>query len=172
MAATPFNPPRSKRLAAIRDVVYEYVNLISAGYYSLDGKAPWRTNCDDAFLLGCRKLHDFLMRRERFKRKGGEELEDVLALDYLPRNFVPNWNLPIWILEWRDPMDKQLAHITYSRDKVWEHMIWVPKLMVEFRDAWLDFRECIVNDEYRSEFDKQMAERKARREFEDIVSRL
>jgi len=37
--------------STIRDVVYEYGNLRAAAYYSIHGQAPWRTNCDDAFLL-------------------------------------------------------------------------------------------------------------------------
>src|SRR5713101_6031771 len=31
----------------------------------IHGAAPWRTNCDDAFLLGCRKLDDFFMKDKR-----------------------------------------------------------------------------------------------------------
>ena len=58
--------------STIRDVVYEYGNLRAAAYYSIHGQAPWRTNCDDAFLLGCRKLGDFLMRDERSKNRGQE----------------------------------------------------------------------------------------------------
>jgi len=60
-----------------------------------------------------RKLDDFLMKDKR-SMKGAQELDDVLALDYLPTNPTRTWDLPIWITEWRDPMNKQLAHIAYS----------------------------------------------------------
>lgn len=116
-----FVPDKGQRIAAIRDVVYEYANLMAAGYYSVHGSAPWRTNCDDAFLLGCRKLDDFLMRDKR-SMKDGQELDDVLAFDYLPTNPTRHWNLPIWSAEWRGPMNKQLAHIAYSRGKEWKHL--------------------------------------------------
>jgi hypothetical protein len=32
-----FNPSHEQKVAAIRDIVYEYADLISAGHYSLNG---------------------------------------------------------------------------------------------------------------------------------------
>ena len=147
--ATPrtYDPDRTQRIGAIRHVVYEYANLIAAGHYSIHGDAPWRTHCDDAFLLGCRKLDDFLMKNKR-------EQDDVLAMDYLPPKANRSWGLPIWITEWRDPMNKQLAHIAYSRDKEWKHTKWVPRLEAEFRKAWRNFRESLVDDEFSRQFDE------------------
>ena len=170
MATTPsqFIPGRGKRIAAIKDVVYEYANLMAAAHYSLHGSAPWRTNCDDAFLLGCRKLDEFLMRVKR-SVKHGQELDDILVVDYLPTNATRPWDLPIWIAEWRGPMNKQLAHIAYSRDKEWNHLIWVPQLEPEFNKAWWDFREAIVNDAYNQEFDNQLIACQAKPGFGNIV---
>ena len=107
---TPYCPSRADRLAAIPHVVHEYANLISAAHHSLYGQAPWRTHCDDAFLLGCRKMEHFLIRKTRTVFRG-EELDDVLALDYLPNNLDITWSVPIWTNQWRYSMNKQLAHI-------------------------------------------------------------
>ena len=163
-----FVPDRGQRIAAIRHVVYEYGNLMAAGYYSIHGGAPWRTNCDDAFLLGCRKLDDFLMKENR-TIKDGQELDDVLALDYLPANPARNWRLTIWTAEWRGAMNKQLTHIAYSRDKEWNHLEWVPQLEAEFNTAWWDFRETIADNEYRQEFEKQLAACQLKPGFGNIV---
>ena len=127
-----------------------------AGYYSMRGRAPWRTNCNDAFLLGCRKLDDFLLKEKRTV-KSYDELDDILALDYLPQNATRNWTLPIWAAEWRNVMNKQLAHIAYSREKEWNHLKWVPQLEAEFNKAWWDFREAVTDNDYSEEFDKQLA---------------
>ena len=157
----PFLTNHTQRIQAITHVVYEYGNLMVAGYYSIHGAAPWRTNCDDAFLLGCRKLDDFFMKDKR-SVKGGQELDDILASDYLPPNTTRRWELPIWTSEWRDPMNKQLAHIAYSRGKGWDHTIWVPKLVDEFRKAWWDFYGAIIDADYIEEFDKQRKQRSGR----------
>jgi len=77
----PFSPDRNLKLSSIQHVVYEYANLMAAAYYSIHGQAPWRTHCDDAFLLGCRKLGDFLLNRKRYKK-------DVLAVDFLPSQTI------------------------------------------------------------------------------------
>src|SRR4051794_36687465 len=116
-----FLPSREQRIDGIRHVVYEYGNLLEAAHYSLCGSAPWRTSCDDAFLLGSRKLDDFLMRDERSKLRG-EEQDDILALDYLPQGHLRSWSLPVWSTRWRLAMNKQLAHIAYCRDEEWNHL--------------------------------------------------
>jgi hypothetical protein len=163
-----FDPCREQRVAGIKDVVYEYGNLIASAHYSMNGHAPWRTNCDDAFLLGCRKLDDFLTKDSRSARYGQEQ-PDILALDYLPAGAVREWELPIWKGEWRDAMNKQLAHISYSRDKEWNHRIWVPQLEREFREAWLKFRNAVVDSEYKKEFDKQLADCQAKPGFDTVT---
>lgn len=143
---------RQHRIDAIRHIVYEYGNLMAAGHYSVHGQPPWRTNCDDAFLLGCRKLGDFL----HDEGTG----DDVLSRDYLSPNLVQRWDLPIWKKEWRRVMNKHLAHITYARvsysGQEWNHQIWVPKLLREFNSAWWDFREAVSDPDYRVEFDQQV----------------
>jgi hypothetical protein len=163
-----FVPSREQRIDGIRHVVYEYGNLRVAAHYSLCGSAPWRTSCDDAFLLGCRKLDDFLMRDKRSKMYGQEQ-DDILALDYLPQGHRRSWSLPIWSAEWRLPMNKQLAHIAYCRDKEWNHVKWVPRLEREFRTAWLKFRESIVDEEYKRQFAELMGEGQGKEAFHAVT---
>jgi hypothetical protein len=163
-----FVPGKEKRIAAIKDVVYEYGNLIAAGHYSMRGQAPWRTNCDDAFLLGCRKIDDFLMKEKR-SVKDGQELDDVLALDYLPVSAARTWELPAWTAEWRAATNKQLAHIAYSRDKEWVHLKWVPLLEEEFRQAWRKFRKAIIDPDYKKEFDQQVIACQAKPGFDSLI---
>ena len=152
MPPIPFTPSKDQRLKAVQDIVYEYANLVSAGHFSLTGSAPWRTHCDDAFLLGCRKMDDFLMRKTRSNYARKKEADDILAIDYLPDDLKITWELPIWAKEWREPMNKQLAHLSYNRDKEWDHTIWVPQLIPEFKHAWGAFLDSILDPEYRAAF--------------------
>lgn len=72
-----FVPDRTQKIQVIRDLVYEYANFMVAAHFDLEGLPPWRTSCDDAFLLGCRKISDFLMKNTRHD-------DDVLSMDFLP----------------------------------------------------------------------------------------
>jgi hypothetical protein len=165
-----FVPDRSQKIRVIRDLVYEYANFMAAAHFDLEGLAPWRTNCNDAFLLGCRKLGDFFLNGlPRYR-------EDVLALDYLPPNSSRPWGLPIWTAKWRDDMDKYLAHITYRRTEDrdakglphWNHEVWVRPLRIEFNHAWWDFRAAVIDSDYNAEFEKQLRERECRPEFKTL----
>jgi hypothetical protein len=153
--ATPYRPNAALLKRGIEHVCYEYANLISAAHWSINGQAPWRTNVDDAFLLGYRKLRDFLLKDKRSKRNG-LELPDILASDYLPLGFARTWTLPTWELEWQAEMDKQLAHITFEREKEWNHLNWVPTLESEMRTAWAKFL-TVVNPQHKAEFTAQLA---------------
>jgi hypothetical protein len=163
-----FDPSRTQRIAAIRDIVYEYANLMAASHYSIHGSTPWRTNCDDAFLLGCRKFDEFLMRDKRTTNRG-QELDDVLAIDYLPQDSNRTWSLPLWTRQWKDAMNKQLAHIAYSRGKKWNHMEWVLRLEAEFRTAWWRFQGAVVNAGYRQEFAGQLASCQNKKGFKRMM---
>src|SRR5688572_27022589 len=102
--ATPYPIDPSLLKRGIKHVCYEYANLISAAHWSLNGQPPWRTNVDDAFLLGYRKLRDFLLKDKRSERKG-VELPDILGCDYLPPSgWVRTWSLPTWESEWQAEM--------------------------------------------------------------------
>lgn len=168
MKFSVFVPDRVQKLAVIRDLVYEYGNFMTAAYFDLNGESPWRTNCDDAFLLGCRKLGDFLMKDVR-------QQDDVLAMDYLPPHTPRKWDVPIWS-KWKEDMGKYLAHITYRRTEDrpaegllhWDHAVWVPQLRVEFNKAWWDFREAVIDGEFCAEFDKQLRDCKAKPGFDKV----
>lgn len=152
--ATRYRPNAALLKRGIEHVCYEYANLISAAHWSINGQAPWRTNVDDAFLLGYRKLRDFLLKDRRSKRNG-LELPDILAGDYLPRGFARTWMLPTWELEWQAEMDKQLAHITFEREKEWNHLKWVPTLESEMRTAWANFL-AVVDPQHKPELTAQL----------------
>ena len=98
-----------------------------------------------------------------------QDLDDVLALDYLPAKPTREWGLPTWTAEWRDPMNKQLVHIAYFRGREWVHWEWIPKLETEFRKAWCKFREAIIDEEFIREFDKQLTLCQAKKGFQNIV---
>lgn len=151
---TPYRITPEALKAGITHVCYEYANLISAAHHDIYGQAPWRTHCDDVFLLGYRKMRDFLLRTTRSVRKRAE-LPDILATDYLPARFKRTWDLPTWENEWQDVMDKQLAHITFERQKVWDHGQWVPILENEMRTAWSKFL-AEVKAPHKAEFAAQI----------------
>ena len=111
---------------------------------------------DDAFLLGYRKLRDFLLKDRRSKRNG-LELPDILASDYLPSGFARTWTRPTWELEWQAEMDKQLAHISFEREKEWNHLKWVPTLESEMRTAWAKFL-AVVDPQHKPEFTAQLTQ--------------
>jgi hypothetical protein len=148
--AEPYPTSAEDLKNGIKHVCYEYANLISAAHWSIRGQAPWRTNVDDAFLLGYRKLRDFLLKDER-SRWGA----DILASDYLAPGFARTWTLPTWECGWQAVMDKQLAHITFQRGKEWAHGKWVPQLEGEMRIAWDKFCD-VVDPQYKPEFVKQL----------------
>jgi hypothetical protein len=169
---TPFVPDHAQKLAVIRDLLYEYGNLMAAAHFDLDGAPPWRTNCDDAFILGCRKIGDFLSTDIDKRHK-----DDVLAIDYLPLNATRTWDLPIWKAKWREDMNKYLTHITYRRTEDrdakgllhWEHKVWVPQLRDEFNKAWWDFRDAVTDSDFCAEFDKQLRDCQNKKGFEAVT---
>jgi hypothetical protein len=160
------DPTKEERLAAIEHVVYEYANLISAGCCSLQGPAPIRTHSDDAFLLGCRKLGDFLM--DDIRRYG----DDVLALDYIVAGGTRTWDMPTWRSQWRSSMNKQLSHIAYERVRKpqrWDHEAYVSALLAEFRSAWTAFQGGVGDADFRDEFTHQMGAVKRKPGFAAFV---
>ncbi len=169
---TPIVPDPAQKLVVIRDLVYEYGNLMAAAHFDLKGLPPWRTNCDDAFILGCRKIGDFLLTDidKRYK-------DDVLAMDYVPLIAHRTWDLPVWKAKWRDDMNKYLTHITYRRAEDrdakglphWEHEVWVPQLRDEFKKAWSDFRNAVTDSDFSAEFDNQLHACQNKPGFEAVI---
>lgn len=164
--AIPYPIDASLRTSGVIHVCYEYANLISAAYWSIHGQAPWRTHADDAFLLGYRKLRDFFLKDRRSIRNG-EELPDILARDYVPVGSTRTWTLATWEAVWQVEMDKQLAHITFKRDKEWDHRKWVPVLEVEMRTAWAEFLNA-ADTPYKGDFMSRLSECRSKPGFDKL----
>ena len=112
-------------------------------------------------------MRGFLLKDKRSSRNG-VELSDILAADYLPSGFTRSWDLPTWEAEWQAEMDKQLAHITFEREKKWEHWKWVPRLESEIRTAWAAFLTEVTDPAHKAEFTAQIAACQAKPGFQSI----
>ena len=150
---------RKKRLRAIHHMVHEYANFVSSAEMVLTGKdidgmffkSPINTHVSHAFYLNCRKLADFFQNRGR--RRG-----DVLA-----EHFSPGFHTTLTVSnDWRDPIDKQLAHVTYARDEHSRELTAsiCEALYAELKQTWRDFRATLL-EPYASEFARKIKERKA-----------
>ncbi len=148
-------PERDERLKAISHIVYEYANLIASGEmlqaaFKPALVPPANTLVQQAFLLSCRKMADFFLQV-------APKQDDVNACHYLN----PEFDLPTW-REWKEAVNKQLAHITYyrtSRAKAWTGRANQP-LLEEFRAAWRQFL-ARLEEPYKSEFDQQITKRQS-----------
>lgn len=52
-------------------------------------------------------------------------------------------------------MNKQLAHLSFKRDKEWNHLKWLPLLEQEMQNAWSKFL-LEIDQQYASEFHLQL----------------
>jgi hypothetical protein len=147
-----------QRVDAIRHVVHEYANFVSSSEMVQNGldidrvpfKPPINTHVSHAFYLNCRKLADF------FQNRG--QNGDIMVCHYVPSFQIP---LPV-SNDWRSPIDKQLAHMTYARDKNPREIDGeaCKSLYVELRDAWRAFRRQLARGPYEAEFNNQLNKRK------------
>jgi hypothetical protein len=114
-------------------------------------KPPINTHISHAFYLNCRKLADL------FQNKLGPDKDDITAEHYLPGFYVP---LPVFT-NWRVLMNKQLAHVTYARDKSAREIdrSACEALYKELKDAWREFRKGLVGGLYEAEFKNQARKR-------------
>jgi hypothetical protein len=58
-----------------------------------------------------------------------------LATDCLPPGYITIRALPTWKMEWQEALNRQFAHLSYERERSWDHLRWVPTLEKEFREA-------------------------------------
>lgn len=109
-------------LGGIQHVVHEYANFVSSAKMRQTGKhrgtplePPINTHIAHAFLLNCRKMACFFAGPLGCPTTAGPpptpKWSDVFAVDYVD-NFTAT--LDHWC-RWKDAVDKQLAHITYTR---------------------------------------------------------
>lgn len=152
---------QQRRFKGIVHVVHEYANFVSSAKMVIDGldidgvrfKPPINTHVAHAFYLNCRKMFDF------FTDKGGSD--DILAKHYTS-GFKPDpvRDLPVSKENCAKggPINKQLAHITYTRNR--EIKPAACKAMYqELKETWRTFREKLI-EPYKSEFQSQIRKRK------------
>ena len=149
-----------QRFNAIVHVVHEYANFVSSadmviGGCGIDGmplKPPINTHVSHAFYLNCRKLADL------FQNKLGTDKGDIIAEHYAPGFYAV---LPV-SAKWREPINKQLAHVTYARDMSAREVDRSAciALYKELQDSWREFRKALVGGLYEEEFKNQVKRRK------------
>jgi len=151
-----------RRLGGILHVVHEYANFVSSAETVLSGcdidgvvfKPPINTHISHAFYLNCRKLTDL------FQNRLGPDKDDIVA-----EHYVPGFKYPLPVCEnWRVPMNKQLAHVTYTRDRdkggreIGRSAC--EALYKELKNAWGEFRRSLAGGPYEAEFANQIRSRK------------
>ncbi|MGA2902270.1 MAG: hypothetical protein ABSD98_00440 [Candidatus Korobacteraceae bacterium] len=140
----------AERLEAVWHVVYEYANLISSGELLREQfRLPINTHLQDAFLLNCRKMADFFAQNRK--------KDDVIAEDFTASRV--DFDLSFWET-WSEAMDKQLAHITYTRvrnPKGWDGSANEP-LLKEFRSACTKFLDSLA-EPFKSRFEQEIRTR-------------
>jgi hypothetical protein len=147
----------AKRLLAVHHIVHEYANFVSSAEMVLTGrdtegnyfKPPINTHISHAFYLNCRKLADFFENKD----------SDCIKADH----YVASYKTTLPVFEqWRKPINRQLAHVTYARDKAPKEITQQAQeaLYQELKDRWQQFRKALPQP-YATEFTKKVAERKA-----------
>ncbi|MEO8127509.1 MAG: hypothetical protein ABJF23_27560 [Bryobacteraceae bacterium] len=153
------------RELAVYHVIYEYANLISSGEMVTTGQhlgkcfdPPINTHLADAFYFSCRKMADFFLSRSK-------EKDDVFASHYVS---TVTFDLPVHE-RWRTSLQKQLAHLTYWRDKSAEE-IEKPaqaELFNELKTAWVTFLQHLP-EPYRTDFDTAIIGANKKQGFEHL----
>jgi len=150
------------RRKAIRHIVHDYGNFVSSAEMVINGAhlgraldPPINTHIGHAFYLNCRKMADF------FAGPAKRVPDDIVAGDYVS---TITFKLPVSD-KWRVPINKQLAHLTYSRDQNPKEITRVAQreLYKELKDAWKVFGKHLPKI-YRTRFDREIALR-AKSEF-------
>lgn len=144
------------RLSAVVHVVYDYVNLVSAGEL-VQTALPPRVNShvQHAFLMSCRVIGDFF--------EGRGKPDDMKASDFLRKRC--KFSLPTW-KSWRDHMNRQHLHLTYSRVRNQRQWVGGPvnqQFLQEMRACWQQFLSKL-EEPFFSEFEAQISQ-KERSEF-------
>jgi hypothetical protein len=149
-----------KHFNAIVHVVHEYANFVSSAEMVLTGrnidgspiKPPANSHISHAFFLNCRKLADFFLKRNT-------SCDDIMAAHYVD-GF--QGDLPMFDTL-RTPLNKQLAHVTYSRETSPREISRddCQALYAELKKTWRDFRKQLAGGLYEAEFTHQIGKRKA-----------
>jgi hypothetical protein len=146
-------------------VVHEYANFVSSAEMVTTGQhlgkgfdPPVNTHISHAFLLNCRKMADFFSKRLKE--------DDVIADDY-----VPGFTFQLCKCDlWRDPVNKQLPHITYTRDTDPREITKQANFDMydELKQAWKIFRGALTST-FAAKFEKEIKDKlKPESEFRDL----
>ena len=141
-------PSEAELLDSVRHVVYEYANLISCGkLLTVQHDYPINTHLQDAFLLSCRKMADFFII---------DDPKDhyIAASDFTASPQA--YTLTVW-KGWAKAINRQLAHLTWKRDKEWDGSANKP-LMEELEAVWKVFLDKLkpqFQDRFREEINKK-----------------
>lgn len=156
------------RLDGVHHVVHEYANFVSSAEMVTKGQhlkkgfdPPVNTHLFHAFLLNCRKMADFFGGPS-----GRTQGADVFARDYVPGFAISLAHYACW----RDPVDKQLAHITYIRDMNPREVTQQANLDMydDLKQAWKTFRRQLSGS-FAAKFELELKDKlKSESEFHDL----
>jgi hypothetical protein len=161
-------PDNQTLIKAVHHIVHDYANLMSSGTLTQPDDAekaniqpPVNTHIQHAFLLNCRKLADFFNNSTDWP-------DDIIA-----KHFTGSSEKPIlkeWDY-WGKPMDKQLAHLTYTRVTApvpWDGYKANRLLLNEFQAAWKLFLNK-VQEPFEVIFDSEISKKEqSNSEFKDL----
>jgi hypothetical protein len=155
---------KAPQILAVHHIVHEYANFVSSAEMTIHGKdvdgelitPPLNTHVSHVFYLNCRKLADF------FQNKSTVPPDDIVAMHFVS-GYVAK--LPIND-EWRKPINKQLAHLSYSRDTDAKEIKKKEQeaLYAELKKTWQQFRRQLP-PVFADEFIKEVKLKKLNSEF-------
>jgi hypothetical protein len=124
---------------------------------------PVNSHVFHAFLLNLRKVADFLGRSSHGKRLVNGK-DDIVADHYVPGFVAPLPHCDAW----RDPVNKQLAHLTYTRDHGAKEITKQAsqEMCDELTHAWKDFQDKL-QEPFRSKFHQEITDKLAT-EFREL----
>lgn len=166
-------------LAGIPHVVHEYANFVSSAKMRKYGEhrgtplePPINTHIAHAFLLNCRKMACFFAGPLSCPKKIAgppppPKWSDVFAKDYVDKFTA---TLDHWC-RWKDAVDKQLAHITYTRGIASEEIPEQADIAMEneIKTAWMAFFNPAqpLSNPFSKQFDQAITDR-LNSEFYDL----
>ena len=163
-------PTISERRKAIHHVVHEYANFVSSAHMVIKGdhlgkvfESPINVHLAHAFLLNCRKMADF------FDSNGNKSSKD----DVVAWHYVSTVSFDMLISkQWREPLNKQLAHVTYTRDKKPKEPLKEDQeaLRKEITEAWTLFLGHLP-EPYKTDFGNEIAAANKKQGFEHLTLR-
>jgi hypothetical protein len=153
----------NRALKAVRHVVHDYVNLVSAGtllYRPL--RPPFNSHVQYSFIVQCRKFAHF------FLNQASRGHDDILASHFVGKKI--KFGFKEWS-KWFDHMDKHIFHLSYGRVKntrPWTGYAENREMLEQFRTAWRLFLSKLP-DEFKAEFDKEIDKKlRPESEFRDL----